>query len=74
MDLNNAFLNEPIREEIYVEQPLISRMTGTPIMCINALEIYLFLMLSRSRKLILLFLQRLVTGKMFARNTATNLL
>jgi hypothetical protein len=59
-----------------VEQPMASRMTGIPTMCIsslrrsmelskpqthgmNVLEISLFLMLSRSRKLILLFSLRL---------------
>jgi hypothetical protein len=59
-----------------VEQPLASRMKGTPAMCtnslrrfmdlskpqehgMNAFEISLFLMLSRSGKLILLFPMRL---------------
>jgi hypothetical protein len=75
MDMKIAFFNGPIKEEVYVEQPLVLRMTGTPTMCIsslrrsmdlsklqehdmNGLEISLFLMLSRSEKLILLFLQR----------------
>jgi hypothetical protein len=64
MDVKSAFLNEPIKEEVYVEQPLASRMTGIPTMStsslrrsmdlnklqengMNALEIFLFLMLSR---------------------------
>jgi hypothetical protein len=76
MDMKSAFLNGPIKEEVYVGQLLASSMTGTPTMCrsslrrsmdlrkpqehgMNALEIFLFLMLSRSGKLILLFLQRL---------------
>jgi hypothetical protein len=76
MDVKCAFLNGPIKEEVYVEQPLASRMTGTPIMCtsslrrsmdiskpqkhgMNSLEISLFLMLSMSGKLILLFSLRL---------------
>jgi hypothetical protein len=76
MDVKSAFLNGPIKEEVYVEQPLALRMTGTPSMCIsslrrsmdlskpqehgmNALEISLFLMLSRLGKLILLFSLRL---------------
>jgi hypothetical protein len=76
MDVKSAFLNGPIKEEVYVEQPLALRMTGTPSMCIsslrlsmdlskpqehdmNALEIFLFLMLSRLGKLILLFSLRL---------------
>jgi hypothetical protein len=77
MDVKSAFFNRPIKEEVYVEQPLASRMTGIPTMTIsslrhsmglsklqehgmNVLEIFLFLMLSRSGKLILLFLLRLV--------------
>jgi hypothetical protein len=30
MDVNNTFLNGPIKEEVYVEQPLALRMTGIP--------------------------------------------
>jgi hypothetical protein len=75
MDIKNTFLNEPIKEEVYVEQPLALRMTGIPTMYIsslrrsmdlskpqehgmNALEISLFLMISRLGKPIPLFLQR----------------
>jgi hypothetical protein len=28
MDVKSAFLNRPIKEEVYVEQPLALRMTG----------------------------------------------
>jgi hypothetical protein len=77
MDMKSAFLNGPVKEEVYVEQPLASRMTGIPTMStsslrrsmdlskpqehgMNALEIFLFLMLSRLGKLILLYSQRIV--------------
>jgi hypothetical protein len=76
MDVKSVFLNGPIKEEVYVEQPLASRMTGIPTMFtsslrrsmdlrklqehgMHALEIFSFLMLSRSGKRILLFLLRL---------------
>jgi hypothetical protein len=77
MDVKSAFVNGPIKEEVYVEQPLASRMTGIPTMStgslrhsmdlskpqehgINALEIFLYLTLSRLGKRILLSLLRLV--------------
>jgi hypothetical protein len=77
MDVKSAFLNGPIKGEVYVEQPPALRMTGIPTMHIsslrrsmdlskpqehgmNALEIFLFLMLSRLGKPIPLFSQRLV--------------
>jgi hypothetical protein len=77
MDVKSAFLNRPIKEEVYVEQPLgfeddrypdhvyklskvLYGLKQAPRACMNALEIFLFLMLSRSGKLILLFLLRLV--------------
>jgi hypothetical protein len=30
MDLKSAFLNGPIKEEVYMEQPLVLRMAGIP--------------------------------------------
>jgi hypothetical protein len=77
MDMKSAFLNGPIKEDMYVAQPLASRMIGIPTTStgslrrfmdlskpeehgMNALEIFLFLMLSRLGKLILLSLLRLV--------------
>jgi hypothetical protein len=36
MDMKSAFLNGPIKEEVYVEQPLASSMTGTQ-PCVEAL-------------------------------------
>jgi hypothetical protein len=38
MDVKSAFLNEPIKEEVYMEQPLASRMTGIPAMFISSLR------------------------------------
>jgi hypothetical protein len=72
MDVKNVFLNGPIKEEIYMEQPLgfeddmypnhvyklskvLYGLKQALRACMNALEISLFLMLSRSGKLILLF-------------------
>jgi hypothetical protein len=63
MDVKSAFLNRPIKEEVYVEQPHgfeddryhdmgLSKLQEHGM---NALAIFLFLMLSRSRMLILLF-------------------
>jgi hypothetical protein len=77
MDVKSTFLNGPIKEEVYVEQPLALRMTGILIMYIsslrrsmdlckpqehgmNALEIFLFLVLSWLGKPIPLLSQRLV--------------
>jgi hypothetical protein len=56
MDVKIAFLNGPIKEEVYVEQPLSFEQEHG----MNALEIFLFLMLSRLGKLILLSLLILV--------------
>jgi hypothetical protein len=38
MDEKSAFLNGPIKEEVYVEQPLALRMKGTPTMCVSSLR------------------------------------
>src|SRR5699024_10947770 len=38
MDVKSAFLNGPIKEEVYVEHALASRMNGAPAMCVGALR------------------------------------
>jgi hypothetical protein len=38
MDVKSAFINGTIKEEVYVEQPLALRMTGTPTMCVSSLR------------------------------------
>jgi hypothetical protein len=38
MDVKSAFLNGPMKEEVYLEQPLILRMIGTPTMCSSSLR------------------------------------
>jgi hypothetical protein len=37
MHVKSAFFNRPIKKEAYVEQPMSSRMTGAPTMCISSL-------------------------------------
>jgi hypothetical protein len=36
--VKSAFLNGPIKEEVYVDQPPALRMTGIPAMCIRSLR------------------------------------
>jgi hypothetical protein len=77
MDVKSAFLNEPIKKEVYVEQPpgfeddrypdhvykLSKALYGLKQAQehgMNALEVFLFLMLLRLGKPIPLFSQRLV--------------
>jgi hypothetical protein len=63
MDVKSSFLNRVIKEEVYVEQPPSFEDDRYPDMGLsklqehgmNVLEIFLFLMLSRSGMLILLF-------------------
>jgi hypothetical protein len=76
MDMKSAFLNGPIKEEVYVEQPPALKILSTLTMCINsqrhfmgsskpqehgmnACEIFLSLMASKSIKPILLSLIKL---------------
>jgi hypothetical protein len=77
MDVKSAFLNGPIKEKVYVEQPpgfeddrylkhvyklskALYKLKQAQEHGMNALEIFLLLMLSRLGKLIPLFSQRLV--------------
>jgi hypothetical protein len=82
MGVKSAFLNGPIKEEVYVEQPPTLRMTDIPTMYIsslrrsmdlskpqehgmNALEISLFLTLSRLGKPIPLFFTKTCNSDLF---------
>jgi hypothetical protein len=38
MDVKSAFLNGPIKEEVYMEQPPVFRMTCIPTICTNSLR------------------------------------
>jgi hypothetical protein len=38
MDVKSTFLNRPIKDEVYMKQPLASSMTGIPTMCTNSLR------------------------------------
>jgi hypothetical protein len=38
MDVKSVFLNGPIKEEVYMEQPMALRMTGIPTMYISSLR------------------------------------
>jgi hypothetical protein len=38
MDVKSGLLNGPIKEEVYVEQPLALRMTGTLTICSSSLR------------------------------------
>jgi hypothetical protein len=41
MDMKSAFLNGPINEEVYVEQPLALRMIGIPTMSTSSLRCFM---------------------------------